>query len=213
MGALIGTFILVLTSMSILSYTASAQEAFPPEIPKDIPVSPNIPKGSSGSGVQGFVPAIGSRVKDTAGKKQLAQFGKTEVEMLLQHSPKADIDDNGQQKSNDKFYWNLQVSCGFVGTDEGSSGSCLPESTITLKAEDFGYSGRILEYMDVGSSPLIKSSKWDADAKTLTLTLNEIVGSGTTTSVDISAKTYGESCRYVTSCSDGHREDLSLIHI
>ena len=53
-GALIGTFILVLTSMSILSYTASAQEAFPPEIPKDIPVSPNIPKGSSGSGVQGL---------------------------------------------------------------------------------------------------------------------------------------------------------------
>ena len=210
-GALIGTFILVLTSMSILSYTASAQEAFPPEIPKDIPVSPNIPKGSSGSGVQGFVPAIGSRAKDTAGKKQLAQFGKTEVEMLLQHSPKADIDDNGQQKSNDKFYWNLQVSCGFVGTDEDSSGSCLPESTITLKAEDFGYSGRILEYMDVGSSPLIKSSKWDADAKTLTLTLNEIVDSGTTTSVDISAKTYGESCRYVTSCSDRHREDTGRI--
>ena len=210
-GALIGTFILVLTSMSILSYTASAQEAFPPEIPKDIPVSPNIPKGSSGSGVQGFVPAIGSRAKDTAGKKQLAQFSKTEVEMLLQHSPKADIDDNGQQKSKDKFYWNLQVSCGFVGTDEDSSGSCLPESTITLKAEDFGYSGKILESMEVGSSPLIKSSKWDADAKTLTLTLNEIVDSGTTTSVEISAKTYGESCRYTTRCSDGYREDSGKI--
>ena len=111
-GALLGTIILVLTSMAFLSSTASAQEAeaFPPEIPEDIPVSPNIPEGSSGSGVQGFVPAIGSRAKDTAGKKQLAQFGKAEVEMLLQHSPKADIDGNGQQKSNDKFYWNLQVS-------------------------------------------------------------------------------------------------------
>ena len=193
-GALIGTFILVLTSMAFLSSTASAQEAFPPEIPKDIPVSPNIPEGSSGSGVQGFVPPIGSRAKDTAGKVQLAQFGKAEVEMLLQNSARAKIDENKQQQSKDRFYWNLQVSCGFVGTDGAASTSCLPESTITLKAEDFGYSGKILAGMGVGSSNLIKSSSWDEDAQTLTLTLNEIGKGGTTESIDIFAETYKGAC-------------------
>lgn len=203
-GALLGTFILVITSMSFLSYTASAQEAFPPEIPKDIPVSPNIPKGSSGSGVQGFVPAIGSRAKDTAGKKQLAQFGKAEVEMLLQHGASAEIDKNEQQQSVDKFYWNLQVSCGFVGTDGAASTSCLPESTITLKAEDFGYSGQLLKHMEVGSSPLVKDSKWDPATKTLTLTLNEIGRGGTTASIDISAETKKEACNKLDYCNGKH---------
>lgn len=201
-GALLGTIILVITSMAFLSSTASAQEAeaFPPEIPEDIPVSPNIPEGSSGSGVQGYVPPFGSRAKGTAGKKQLAQFGKTEVEMLLQHGASAEIDKNEQQQSVDKFYWNLQVSCGFVGTDGAASTSCLPESTITLKAEDFGYSGQLLSFMEVGSSPLVKDSKWDDDAKTLTLTLNEIGKEGATESIAITATTNKEECWAINQC-------------
>ena len=209
-GALLGTVILVITSMSFLSSTASAQEAFPPEIPEDIPVSPNIPEGSSGSGVQGYVPPIGSRAKDTAGKVQLAQFGRTEVEMLLQHDANANIDENKQQQSIDKFYWNLQVSCGFVGTAEGSSAPCLPESTITLKAEDFGYSGKILKKMEVGPSSLIKSSKWNADTKTLTLTLNEIGTGGATESISITAETYKGAC-FSSSIPCGHYQHPSTV--